>query len=132
MRLRFSLRLLFVVVALSAFALYGLFVRPTVLAERFVDAVQQRDFATADSLLAGNDFWAFKRPPNGEINRIYAEVMPRQWSDIWRFQRRIILRVVRREDKDGGHVEWTEDTDVVAGIRSLKIVYADSDGRYVW
>jgi hypothetical protein len=87
MRPRFSLRWLLILTALTAFACYGWFVRPTVLANQFVTAIDRRDIDSIDSmwrgaeidlsrvehLNAGNSAW-----------RIRARPVPRTWGDIWR------------------------------------------------
>lgn len=122
MRPRFSLRLVFVAATLVAIALYWFIVRPTATANRFTTAVSKHDYSTARSLLH-DDFWVFEPQPKSiaeSIDLVYAEVLPREWSDIWRCQRRIILRVGRHADGIRRHVEWTEDTDVVAHINSLE------------
>lgn len=128
MRPRFSIRLLLVVVALLAVALYILFVRPTTVAERFVDAVNERDFDTARSLLIDQDFWLFRDDPTSvpkSVQRVYAEIVPREWSDIWSLQRRILLRVIHQDRSNGRRVDWTEDTDVVAYINGVEVIVYD-------
>jgi hypothetical protein len=122
MRLRFSLRLIFVVTTLSAIALYWFVVRPGRLADRFVSAVNGRDYETARRMLP--DFWLFKADAvehTVPIDLVYAEVLPAEWADYRCCQRRIILRVGRHNDSGGAHIEWTEDTDVVACPHRLKI-----------
>lgn len=121
MRPRFSLRLILVVVALSAGALYFGCVRPTMVAQRFVAAVMRRDFVAA-SQLAGDDRWQAVVQPNGSrADWVYAELVPREWADCWRCERHIILRVSQHSDHDGGYRDWTEDTDVVAGPTGVRI-----------
>jgi hypothetical protein len=119
---------MFIVVALSAVAVYWFISRPTILANRFVAAVERQDYKTAKSLLR-NEYWFFD--PAAEftdsIDRIYAEVLPREWSDFRACQRRLILRVSRHEDTDGRHVDWTEDTDVVASSSGLEIKQFELD-----
>jgi len=124
MRLRFSLRLVFVALTLVAVALYTLFVRPTLLAERFVTAIEQRDYATAKLLLQSKNFWKVaERPKQGNVDFIYAELHPREWGDVWACKRRVIFRVAFHEDTDGRHVDWTTDIDVVAHITGLEAAY---------
>ena len=118
MRLRFSLRLAFVVTTLLAAALYWFVARPTILAHRFAAAVNKRDYETAKPLLP--DFWLFSAQPDNSIDLVFVEVLPREWSDIWNSQRRLILRLGRHQNAEGRHVEWTEDTDVVAHINGLE------------
>jgi hypothetical protein len=129
------MRVLFAVCAVLAFACYLLFARPTVLAERFVAAVEARDDRLAESMLiqqgfrSGTNLVAYytSPSPNPKIKmvRIYAEVLPRAWNDIWSFQRRLIFRVAFHDDTGGRHIEWAEDTRLVAGFRGLRVARAD-------
>ena len=131
MRLRFSLRLILVGITLAALALYWLFVRPTQLANRFVAAIKARDYETARSLLH-EDFWAFPPQTPLRVDFIYAEVRPREWNDIWHLQRRLILRVACHTDESNGqHIEWTDDTDVVARILGLEIILPTGDNPFL-
>jgi hypothetical protein len=119
-RLSFSLRLVFLAFTLSAAALYWCIARPTILANRFVAAVNLRDFESAKRMLP--NFWLFNRRPNSPpLDMVYAEVFPREWTDLHMFQRRIIVRVGRHHDNRGQHVEWTEDTDIVVRPQGLEI-----------
>jgi hypothetical protein len=122
MRLRFSLRLAFILLTVAAVALYWLVARPTILANQFVSAINSRDFEAAKKQLP--DFWLFNsdiKHRGATIDRVYAEIFPREWSDIWTAQRRVILRLARHNDNHGQHVEWTEDTDIVARLRGLEM-----------
>jgi hypothetical protein len=130
-RLRFTIRWLLALIAASATLCYVLFVRPTVVAHRFVEAIKQRDYATARSLFRpDSDLSGILSPLSGteSISFAYAEVLPQEWSDIWALERRLILRIRRQDDRDGRHIEFTEDWDVVAHIRALEldIMQADS------
>jgi hypothetical protein len=107
-------------IAASATLCYVLFVRPTVMAHRFVEAVAARDFDTVESLL-GHRLVVLKTDSQS-VDRVYAEVLPREWSDVWALQRRLLLRISFHEDKEGRHIEWTEDTEYVADINSVKLV----------
>jgi hypothetical protein len=127
-RLRFSIRWLLVLIGATATLCYVLFVRPTVLAYRFVGDIAQRDYAAAIQLL--NNSPLETPPPLNDTKSItfsYAEVLPREWSDIWSLKRRLILRVRRQDDDDGRHIEWTEDWDVVAYIHGLEVVVVQAD-----
>jgi hypothetical protein len=121
MRLRFSLRLAFVVLTVSALALYWLVARPTILANRFIAAITAHDYESAMCLLTSKTLWEFDHGPgrSAVIDRIYTEVLPRESIDIWMCRRRIIFRVAYHDDTEARHVEWTEDTDVVAGPSGL-------------
>jgi hypothetical protein len=129
MRPRFTIRWLLVLVAALATLCYVLFVRPTVMAYRFVEAIEQRDYSAAKVLL--HSYRPNRITPPLEdtesINFAYAEVLPREWSDIWALQRRLILRIRRQDDDDGRHIEWTEDWDVVARVNRLEVVIVQAD-----
>jgi hypothetical protein len=123
MRPRFSLRIVFATVCLSALALYWYVVRPSTIANRFVAAVNSHDFASAQSLVEG-DLWPLSPPHNDRtrtVDLVYAEAFPREWTDLLKFERRLILRVGCHSDANGQHVEWTEDTDLIAGVMGIQI-----------
>jgi hypothetical protein len=132
MRPRFSVRVLLAGVALLAAGCYLLLVRPSLLAERFVAAVNARDFRVAEALLKPQQFRSganliayYTSPPpdpRTKIVLIYAEVLPREWSDIWSFRRRVIFRVAFHDDANGRHIEWAEDTRLVAGFDGVRTV----------
>ena len=129
MRPRFSIRLALIVICLLAALCYVLFVRPSEVAYEFAEAVNARDYQRASSLLR-DDFWsrrnffAFFTPGKGSntsATLIYAEVLPRERRDIWSFQRRFIFRVGLKDTSDGRHVEWVEDTQMVAFIDGVDV-----------
>ena len=124
MRPRFSLRLALLLIALVSVALYVFIVRPSVFANRFVAAIGEQDFDTAQRLLVNEREWRRVVDPNtsGMPDRIYAELMPREWQDVLRAQRRIVLRLSRHNNFRGNYVDWTEDFDVAAGPRGLRIM----------
>jgi hypothetical protein len=132
MRLRLSLRLLFIVTTISAMTMYWLFVRPTLLANRFVAAINSRDSEFAKSLLSDNKFWTFDHHTSQSvsIDVIYddAEVLPREWTDIWACRRRLIMKVAYHQDADFGRLEWTEESVVTAGITGLKETWYSQTG----
>jgi hypothetical protein len=121
--LRFSLRLMLIVVTLSAVAAYWFVSRPTILANRFVVAVERQDYTTAKSMLR-NYFWGFDETVTSvrPIDRTYAEVLPREWSDVWTCQRRLILRISRHERTEGRYVDWTEDYEIVSSSNDLRML----------
>jgi hypothetical protein len=110
----FSLRGLMLVTAVVAIGTYWFVVRPTAIANRFVTAVEKTDFDGAKSLMGDDEILSTGSKLNRRVDRIYAEVLPREWEDIWRSQRQIILQFACHEDKEGAHVEWTEDYELIA------------------
>jgi hypothetical protein len=131
MRPRFTIRWLLVLIAATATLCYVLFVRPTVLAHHFVKTIEHRDYAAAVSLLRHDTYpYSGRIPPLNDAESIdyaYAEVLPRDWSDIWALHRRLILRVRRHDDDDGRRIEITEDWDVLAHVNGLEIVVTQAD-----
>jgi hypothetical protein len=129
MRPRFTIRLALVSIAILAASSYVLFVRPSNLAQEFVNAVNQRDYSQAESLLktensSPRSLFTFYPTPvefSKSTTMIYAEVLPREWRDIWSFQRRFILRVAFKDTTNGRLVEWVEDTQMVAFIDGVDL-----------
>ncbi len=126
MRLRFSLRLLFVAFTLLAVVPYLLVIRPTKMGERLVAAGERGDYEAVDALLHGDDWRTMSvgeitRRSEGEIDRVFVEMFPRDWADWCTGRRRLLLRIARHRDANGSHVEWTEDTDIVARATGLRI-----------
>jgi hypothetical protein len=132
-RLRFSLRWLFVAFTFLAVALYLSVIRPTLLAHKFVSAVSRQDFSEAKNLMVSSVRWSRivdqKNLPDPD--HIFADLLPWDWRDVLHARRRIVLRIARHNDYRGAHVEWTEDSDVVATALGLR---AELTGRadYNW
>jgi hypothetical protein len=125
MRRRFSIRMLFVGIAIVAAILYALVARPTMHAQSFVAAIAQQDYGRAGTMLLRHSDWVrVVRPLNSEkADRIYAELQPREWADVWNCRRRIRVTVSRHSEKSGGYADWTEDSELVAGPRGLEVVF---------
>src|SRR4051812_25986704 len=107
-RIRFSLRVLFIATSLVATTTYLLLVRPTAVAKRFVAAINKGDFAEARVLLNDQAALEFQNAADRsiDIDRVFAEVAPRDWSDIWRCRRRVTLDVQYRRESEGQRVDW--------------------------
>lgn len=118
-RIRFTVRLLFVATAVLAVALYVLYVRPTSIAQRFVAAIMSHDFSAAKSLVVGEGLSDLD-DETAHVDRFYAEVLPREWDDIRKCQRRVIFRVVRHDVTEGRRIDWTADTDLIARINGVE------------
>jgi hypothetical protein len=119
-RIRFGIRLLLVVTAALAGALYVLYVRPTSIANRFVVAVMRHDYHTAKSLVTGRELWGLD-DGIGNVDQVYAEVLPPDWEDIRKCQRKVIFRLIQHQEEGGKRVDWTDDTDLVAEFNGVKI-----------
>ena len=77
---------------LLAVVFYVCFVRPTVLAKRFVAAVESRQFEYADSLMGqGRNFFVANADSDSQLVAVH--IFPRSWSDVWRFRRRVSVSV---------------------------------------
>jgi hypothetical protein len=119
-RIRFGIRLLLVVTAAVAGALYVLYVRPTLVANRFVAAVMRHDNHTAKSLVIGRELRGLN-DGIGNVDQVYAEVLPREWEDIRKCQRKVIFRLIEHQEEDGKRVDWIDDTDLVVQFSGVKI-----------
>jgi VanZ family protein len=89
---RYSLRLVFLAMAAAALVCYWLML-PTMNAQRFVRALQQREYATAESL-----FMASSKEFPGEFKKFaFAEFEPRllplTWSELWKGERRVLVTI---------------------------------------
>jgi len=116
--------MLFVGIAIFAAGLYVFVVRPTTIAQAFVAAVAQHDYDRAGAMLRSHSDWD-RVARNGSVkpDRIYAELEPREWSDVWNCQRRIRVTVSRHSAKNGGYADWTEDSEFVASPRGLEVLF---------
>ena len=113
------------VITLVCAGLYAGIVRPTSLAQRFVVAVMQHDFDRAGSMLRTRSDWVRIARPDGseKADRIYAELQPREWGDVWNCRRRIRVTVSRHSEKSGAYVDWTEDSELIARPQGLEVVF---------
>src|SRR5690349_11127272 len=88
-RLRISLRRLLIGFTVLSIAFYVVFVRPTTLADRFSKAIQEGDIKGAASLAGSIDESTIESNYSDPVTT--AEVLPRNWSDIWRCRRRVTV-----------------------------------------
>jgi hypothetical protein len=114
------LRAFFALITLAAIAIYWCIVRPTTIANRFVMAVGKQDYETAQS------FYISSQQPrlvqSLQKTDPFAEVLPWDWGDIWRWRRRILLTCHFQQSKDGRQIDWTAALDLCAkpnGIEEL-------------
>jgi hypothetical protein len=116
MRPRFSIRKLLVLTGLLAAACYWWVARPTIVAEQFVSAVNSNDQVAAKAMyIDARQFdhwiWNMRQPTYPRptlsieesatpqpLRRVEAVLKSRTWHDLWRGQRRIVLRSVLTEE----------------------------------
>ena len=82
MRPRFSLRWLLIGFTVLTIAFYFLFVRPTMIAQQLVASVKSTEFKPGSLLPSGD------KEVQGTWKVKDAYLQPREWSDVWRCQRR--------------------------------------------
>jgi hypothetical protein len=97
---RFSLRWLLIAVAIVSVPLYFFFVRPTMLAERFVEAVNAHDAKRATAMVQGGDETAITT--YYASTDYHAEILPRTWSDIWHAKRTVQVQSTGTMNDRGG------------------------------
>jgi hypothetical protein len=122
---KFSLRTLLAIITVVAAALYVIVARPTLLAQWFVFAVSQQEYERASAMMRSRSAWVrVVRPHDSEkADRVYAELQPREWSDVWSCRRRIRVTVSRHSNNNGGYVDWTEDSEFVALPLGLDVLF---------
>jgi hypothetical protein len=102
---RFSLKWLLIAFTILGVAFYIAFVRPTVIAKRFVAAVERRDFSQLVDLTSKKRNEGFGRGLKAVWERspdrvqLKADILPQTWTDIFRFQRRIDLTSTIKKDE---------------------------------
>lgn len=136
MRPRFSIRFLLIFTAFVGISLYVLFVRPTAVAETFVNAANNQDFEylircfqTSNRNTIGFD--NISRPLSGSgphtIDRAGAKLLPRSWNDLFGCRRRIVLSIsgsTHSTSSEPGEkivAGWENKTTVKAGIFKVSV-----------
>lgn len=110
MRVRFTLKWLLSLIAIVAWSLYLCFVRPSVLADKFVTLVRNNEYGAAESLCIA-DSRPFTEYVNTESAVVTVELLPRTRQDFWKMRRRIAVRVIPvtdggGEDRFGGTADF--------------------------
>ena len=121
MRLRFSLRLMIAAIVVLAAASYWAFVRPTVVAHEFANAVQAKDYTYAES---------FCRKPHekfltdwmGDIEDYEVDVKlgSREWHHLIRLQHPMFVRLIPKPSSNPKVVRVGINVDAVATPYSVK------------
>lgn len=100
MRPRFSLKWLLILFAIVAWSLYLCFVRPSVLADKFVTLVRNNEYSAAESLCIAESR-PFTEYVNTESVVVTVELFPRTRDDFWKMRRRMWIRVIPVTDGGG-------------------------------
>ena len=114
MRFRFSLRWLLVTFTVLSLVFYVLFIRPTVIANRFASAIQLGEVSGMQSFFPSNQIVEFN-------DLIYqkAEVQDQTWDDVRNFRRRV---VVIHLDEEGGPDANPIKVDFEAGLFRVRYI----------
>ena len=98
MRLRFSLRTLLIGVTLTALCLWW-FTVPTLTAQRYVRALEQGDFETANGLCHGSNRFPGGLMSNSEVRtELNVTLFPITWEDAFSRTRRISVGITTSYD----------------------------------
>jgi hypothetical protein len=122
MRLRFSTRSLLLAVIFLALACYFAFVRPTVLAQKFLDAVNAKDFRQADSLCgdSNENYFIHCMQKSESYDVVDAKLFPRRWSDLCKLQQRLSVTLVPTKPQEGLTFVVGIRADIVATSSGIK------------
>jgi hypothetical protein len=111
MKIRFSIRWLLILTAIVAAGCYWWIDRPTIVAERFANALAARNFLAADGLCVDPDrrfvcraLYIFHRSDatpwimgsSGTMIHpfvVESRILPRSWRDLWRAERRLEMAI---------------------------------------
>jgi hypothetical protein len=112
----FSLKTLFVLMTLTAVAC-NWFMLPTIHAQRFIVALQRKDYATAESLFVSETNTFPGNYKNYDHFNPQASLAPLTWTDFWNGERRIGVGITFGNDG------WLMDNggDITARRRGLDI-----------
>jgi hypothetical protein len=123
MRPRFSLRWLLIAVAVLAIGLYVLFIRPTVVAQRFAAAIGRGDYSDLHTIGEGKLLQRFASESDRVTSanvEIFARLEPQTRNDVFKFQRRLwVFIFFPREDKPVDR-PYQKGIWVTAGISGMR------------
>jgi hypothetical protein len=115
---RFSLKTLLVLTAFVAAGCYWWIARPTMVAKRFVAAINRDDRAAARAMVARTESKASIWPRANRLPPVFeARLEALTWQDLWRGERRIEFKISPHPaEQELGF--FPESTDRGAPIRS--------------
>jgi hypothetical protein len=115
MRPRFTIRVLFLAIAIMALASYWAFVRPTVIAQQFVHAVKIGDYAKAQSF-CGIPCNTFLSDHIAKMDNVEVKVRthPRTWRDVWSLRQNMLLQIIPNRPRPESGLFVGYQADIVA------------------
>ena len=110
---------------LLAVVFYVCFVRPTVLAKRFVAAIERGDYQAADAMCLGEDphFVSEAHDEMRDPGPVTAKVEPRSWRNVWKMNRIIEVGIIQSTEvktNAGQLVRTGLHFDAVAGVFGVR------------
>jgi hypothetical protein len=120
MRPRFSIRSLLILVSVISIACYVAFVRPTIFANRFSDAVIAKDFVRAESRFCDpSNHVLTESIDDGRAYRVKVLRSRRKWQDRCKLQHRMAVEL-EPEIQRSSKVRVAIMIEVIATPRGIK------------
>lgn len=115
MRPRFSIRALLILISFASVACYGVFVRPTIFANRFSTAVLAKEFARAESLFCdASNHVLTESIDDDRAYRVEVKQSSRRWRDPWKMQKTVSVRFIPDAPQPGATLRVALAVDVAA------------------
>jgi hypothetical protein len=105
---------------------YLLFVRPTVVSQRFVAAIENHDFNALNSIVANTSssdrflFLTDEYLSSGHVE-VHVHLEPRSWDDIIHFQRRLQFELSHHGDDSN----WGSAVQITIGAKNIRTPIID-------
>lgn len=115
------MRLLMLVVTLSAIACYWVFVRPTVIGRQFASLVEESNYRRAESMCVEPDSKFLTEQLSSMGNaQVKVELLSRQWSDIRKLRQRMSLQIIPKELRPDSKLLVGLQADLVATATGIE------------
>jgi hypothetical protein len=127
-RPHFSMKWLLISFTILSAIFYTLFIRPTVIAERFASAAKSEDYQYVLSFIAEDPRKTIAEALDTMAKpTIKVTIYPRVWSDIWKLQRRMLIQVIPGGRKSGSQLPdvglGSDAVATISGVSHLKIYF---------
>jgi hypothetical protein len=127
-RPRFSMKWLLISFTILSMIFYVLFIRPTVIANRFASAANSGNYEYALSLIPEGPRKIIAEYLDGIAKPTFkVAIYAREWSDIWRLQRRLLIQIIPGERKSGSQLPdvglGSDAVATISGVSHLKIYF---------